>query len=328
MVYSDGSFNDSVALGNVLADYIDQGGGVVLQTFSFYSGAGLGILGRATNGYLPFTTSSYASPGGLTLVKDSPLHPLLDGVNAFNGGTSSYQNSSISIAAGATLVGHWSNGQPLVGAKDIAPGRSAGLNFFPPSSDVRSDFWVSSTDGARLMADALLWSGRIPPTIISAPADQVVAAGGTATFSVVAAGTPPLAYQWRMNGTNIPAATNSTLSFTAGTGDMGYYSVVVSNLYGQTFSVNVTLSPQLHFLPPVLFAGDSLPLFLANSDGSLVASNRAARVQIYASTNLALPFDQWMPLTNPVIPNSGLLQVNDLTATNQASRFFRAREIP
>ena len=66
---------------------------------------------------------------------------------------------------------------------------------------------------------------------------------------------------------------------------MGYYSVVVSNLYGQTFSVNVTLSPQLHFLPPVLFAGDSLPLFLANSDGSLVASNRAARVQIYASTN-------------------------------------------
>jgi hypothetical protein len=328
MVYSDGSFNDSVALGNVLADYIDQGGGVVLQTFSFYSGAGLGILGRATNGYLPFTTSSYASPGGLTLVKDSPLHPLLDGVNAFNGGTSSYQNSSISIAAGATLVGHWSNGQPLVGAKDIAPGRSAGLNFFPPSSDVRSDFWVSSTDGARLMADALLWSGRIPPTIISAPADQVVAAGGTATFSVVAAGTPPLAYQWRMNGTNIPAATNSTLSFTAGTGDMGYYSVVVSNLYGQTFSVNVTLSPQLHFLPPVLFAGDSLPLFLANSDGSLVASNRAARVQIYASTNLALPFDQWMPLTNPVIPNSGLLQVNGLTATNQASRFFRAREIP
>ena len=63
MVYSDGSFNDSVALGNVLADYIDQGGGVVLQTFSFYSGAGLGILGRVTNGYLPFTTCKLCKPG-------------------------------------------------------------------------------------------------------------------------------------------------------------------------------------------------------------------------------------------------------------------------
>src|SRR5206468_758837 len=35
LVYSDASFNDSQALGNVLADYVDGGGGVVLATFAF-----------------------------------------------------------------------------------------------------------------------------------------------------------------------------------------------------------------------------------------------------------------------------------------------------
>jgi hypothetical protein len=329
LVYSDYSFNDSTAMGNVLADYVDQGGGVVLSTFDFATTTTYGIQGRlTTGGYLPFTTASTASPGNLTLMKDLPLNPLLDGVTSFNGGSSSYQNSSISIAAGATLVAHWSNGQPLVGSRDIAPGRVAGLNFFPPSSDAGSGLWVSSTDGARLMADALLWSGRIPPTIISAPADQVVAAGGTATFSVTAAGISPLGYQWRMNGTNLPGATSSTLTFTVQTNSAGYYSVVVTNLYGATYSVNVTLNPPLRFLPPSLSAGSSLPLILANSDGSLVASNRAARIQLYATTNLAQPFSQWILLTNPVIPNAGLLQISGLTATNPVSRFFRAQEIP
>jgi hypothetical protein len=67
---------------------------------------------------------------------------------------------------------------------------------------------------------------------------------------------------------------------------------------------------------------------LTDSDGTLVASNRAARVQIYATTNLKQPFSQWLLLTNAVIPASGLLQVNGLTTTNPVHQFFRAVEIP
>ena len=73
---------------------------------------------RCAVGYLPFTTSSQSSAANLTMVKDQPLHPLLDGVNSLNGGSSSFHNSSITTAAGATLVAHWSNAQPLVGAKE------------------------------------------------------------------------------------------------------------------------------------------------------------------------------------------------------------------
>ena len=328
LVFSDSSFNDNVGMGNVLADYVDQGGGVVPATFVYWNSLGLSMQGRlATGGYLPFTTGGQTNNAGLTLVKDLPLHPLLDAVAAFNGGTSGYLNSPVSIAAGATLVAHWSTGQPLVGAKDIPPGRCAGLNFFPPSSDSTGFGWVSSTDGARLMADALLWSGKIPPAILSAPADQVLPLGATATFKVVAAGTGPLGYQWRLNGANLPSATSSTLSFTVQPGSPGAYSVVVSNLYGMTTSLNATLNPQLRFLSPVI-SGGNFSLLLVDGDGSPVATNRASRVSLYATTNLAFPMSLWTLLTNAVLPSGSQLRADGFNVTNSSRQFYRAVEAP
>jgi hypothetical protein len=35
-----------------------------------------------------------------------------------------------------------------------------------------------------------------------------VVQGAAVTFSVAASGTPPLAYQWQFNGTNVPGVTN------------------------------------------------------------------------------------------------------------------------
>ena len=329
LVYSDFPFNNNIAMGNVLADYIDQGGGVALATFAFYSGAGPGIQGRLVSGaYLPFTTGTQSSGTTQTLVADLPSHPLLDGVASFNGGTSSFHNSPIAITAGSTLVAHWSNGQPLVGARDMAPGRIAGLNFFPPSNNARSDFWLATTDGGRLMSDALLWSGRIPPVILTAPIDRIVPVGSPVTFSVVAAGGSPLSYQWRLNGTNIPAATNSILTFTVQANSMGYYNVAVSNLYGITYSVNATLNPQLRFVAPALSSSPNFPILLQNVDGSTVDSNRAARVQISAATNLSAVPSPWTPLTNAVTSSNGLLRVDGLKTTNSTYRFFRASEIP
>jgi hypothetical protein len=328
LVYSDASFNNNVTLGNALADYIDQGGGVALATFAFYSSGGLGIQGRVvTGGYLPFSTGTQGGGTDLTLTKDLPLHPLLDGVASFDGGAASYQNSPITNALGATLVAHWSNGQPLVSAKDTAPGRCAGLNFYPPSSDVNSSFWLAGTDGARLMADALLWSGRIPPTLLSAPADQIRPIGATATFSVTAKGTAPLTFQWRLNGTNLPSATTSTLSFVVGGNSAGSYSVVVSNLYGATTSLGATLNPQLRFLKPSP-SGGAFSLLLVNADGSPVATNRAARVRLYATPNVALPLAGWSLVTNPVVPSNGQLRVDGFNLTNPPTQFFRAIEAP
>src|SRR5206468_8911432 len=48
---------------------------------------------------------------------------------------------------------------------------------------------------------------RSAPTITTAPANQTVTAGQTASFTVVAGGTAPLSYQWQKNGANIAGAT-------------------------------------------------------------------------------------------------------------------------
>ncbi|HEY5913706.1 MAG TPA: LamG-like jellyroll fold domain-containing protein [Verrucomicrobiae bacterium] len=71
------------------------------------------------------------------------------------------------------------------------------------------------------------------PSIVEQPQSQTVTEWATATFSVVATGTPPLTYAWQKDSVPIPGATNSTYSLTAARlTDAGHYSVVVSNVAG------------------------------------------------------------------------------------------------
>ncbi len=83
-----------------------------------------------------------------------------------------------------------------------------------------------------------------PPSITSQPASQAVAVGQTATFTVVAAGTAPLAYQWTRNGTAISGATSSsyTTPSTATTDNGSQFGVVVSNLFGSASSSQAILT--------------------------------------------------------------------------------------
>ena len=84
----------------------------------------------------------------------------------------------------------------------------------------------------------------VPPTIIIQPVSQTNYVGTTASFSVVASGTPPLSYQWSTNGTTLIGATNSTLTLTNVqlSQNGSYYSVLVSNAVGLTNSITVTLT--------------------------------------------------------------------------------------
>jgi hypothetical protein len=83
-----------------------------------------------------------------------------------------------------------------------------------------------------------------PPNILVQPQSQTVFADATVNLSALAIGSPPLAYQWRLNGTNISAAANATaitptLTLTnVQTGQSGNYSVTVSNPAGSTNSAN------------------------------------------------------------------------------------------
>jgi len=82
------------------------------------------------------------------------------------------------------------------------------------------------------------------PSITTQPASTTVTVGQTATFSVTASGTYPLAYQWQKNSANISGATGTSYT-TAATvsGDNGAkFDVVVSNSMGSATSSMATLT--------------------------------------------------------------------------------------
>jgi Immunoglobulin I-set domain len=84
----------------------------------------------------------------------------------------------------------------------------------------------------------------VAPSITRQPSNQTVTAGQSATFSVTAAGTAPLSYQWQMGTTPITGATSASYTTAAATtSDSGtQYRVVVSNSEGNATSNTATLT--------------------------------------------------------------------------------------
>lgn len=72
-----------------------------------------------------------------------------------------------------------------------------------------------------------------PPRVLSTPVDQRVLSGRAADFTVSAAGTRPLAFQWLKDALALPGATSLRLAIDATRpGDAGSYQVVITNAYG------------------------------------------------------------------------------------------------
>lgn len=111
---------------------------------------------------------------------------------------------------------------------------------------------LDGTSGASITAsndstDPTLPSAATGPTISVQPANQTVAEGATASFSVTAtasAGGGSLSYQWKKNGTNISGATSSSYTTPASTiGDTGaVFSVAVTDSNGTRLSSNAVLT--------------------------------------------------------------------------------------
>jgi len=85
-----------------------------------------------------------------------------------------------------------------------------------------------------------------PPTITTQPGDESVTSGQTATFRVVATGSPPLSYQWQKGTSALGDANNGSSSYTTpatSASDNGStFSVIVSNSAGSVTSNAATLT--------------------------------------------------------------------------------------
>ncbi len=83
----------------------------------------------------------------------------------------------------------------------------------------------------------------IAPSITTQPAGLTVSAGNSATFTVVASGTPAPTYQWKKNGADIAGATGATYTIANVTSaDAANYWVVVTNSAGSVTSGGAILT--------------------------------------------------------------------------------------
>lgn len=105
---------------------------------------------------------------------------------------------------------------------------------------------VTDDSGAVTSSPAVL-SVVVPgvaPALTSQPQSCTVLAGNTASFTNGATGTAPLGYQWYFNtNTAVSGATGTVLVLPAvATNQAGYYTVVVTNLYGGATSTPALLT--------------------------------------------------------------------------------------
>lgn len=90
---------------------------------------------------------------------------------------------------------------------------------------------------------ATLTALNVPASITTAPLPQTGGLGESVTFSVVADGSAPIAYQWLQNGNDIPNAAGTSYTINPiKLESAGNYSVRVSNGFGATTSTPVALT--------------------------------------------------------------------------------------
>src|SRR5262249_7898692 len=162
-------------------------------------------------------------------------------------------NFTVSVNGSAPFTYQWrKNGVNIVGA--TAPSFSiASLQL----SDAGAYTVVVSNGAGSVVSDPatlIVTTTPVPPTITAQPISATVVAGAPAQFSVTAAGSSPLSYQWRKDGAIISGATAATYSIaSASAADAGSYTVTVANAAGSATSdpaVLTVITPPSIDTPP------------------------------------------------------------------------------
>lgn len=178
-------------------------------------------------------------------------------------------NHSVALRADGTVVA-WGNNEhgqttvppDLSGVVAIAAGDSRTLAL---KADGTVLSWGSSTEGT-VPADLPYATGLSPdarfavagpasPRFTVQPWDQVVSIYQSVVLTAKVVGRPPVTYQWRFKGVDIPSATQDTLTIpNMQKENMGAYTLVASNEFGVAFSRAAALTHSGIFnLAPVLY---------------------------------------------------------------------------
>jgi alpha-tubulin suppressor-like RCC1 family protein len=279
----------------------------------------------ATNNLLTLTNVQYASGGYYTVTAANSL-----GTNPSSSAALlvlsppviSLQPASQAVLVGATAsfaVGAFGT-LPLdyrwrFNGFDLPGATQSSYTIVSAQTTNAGDYCVSVSNrfGMTLSSNATL-SVLVPPSITAQPTNLTVFAGASATFQLVATGSPPLSYQWFFNETNPLgwAAANALVLTNVRFADAGLYSALVTNVAGSATS---TLAALTVLAPPGLL---NMPQYFPPGVFEVsVAGMFGSNYVVEASTNLL----DWVPLET----NTSPFTFTDTNALNLPLRFYRAR---
>jgi phosphatidylinositol-3-phosphatase len=258
---------------------------------------------------------SGSSSSGLTATAQDPPSITTEPASAV---VTAGQSASFSVVAAgsAPLSYQWKrNGAAIGGA--TASSYSTGATS---SSDNGETFTVTVSNVAGTVtsnpATLTVTASPIAPTITTQPASDAVTVGQSASFSVVAAGTDPLSYQWKMNGVAISGATANNYSTGPTTsGDNGEgFTVTVSNSAGAVTSTKAVLTVST----PVAAApfGHVVIVMEENADYSTVVGNSSTMPYLNSLITQYGLATQYYANTHPSIGNYEMLVTGQVLTNN------------
>lgn len=202
--------------------------------------------------------------------------------------TISSQPSSISVCAGDVAIFHvaasgtgigyqWYQGTlPLADGGRISGTTTSALTLSGTLAIDAGEYWCKITGLCNVLdSDPALLKVTDQLLITNQPSSDSVCIGGTAVFSISAAGGAALSYQWQFNDIDIPGEESSTLVVNnVSLMHIGNYRCVVSNTCGQTVNsvrVNLTILEPLQIIQSpdsLLLCAGSNATFRVEATGS------------------------------------------------------------
>jgi hypothetical protein len=153
------------AVGDVLAQFWDNGGSVVMAVDAIYDGKLTGRFANLSAGYMLIDGSASGGPTSLDSMSQNVManDPLLAGVNLISIQShlgQAWENTG-AVINGGTVVASWLRArQPMV-MRGMKSGRAlVALNLYPVSFAATEFSWGG--DGARLIQNAILCSVCAP----------------------------------------------------------------------------------------------------------------------------------------------------------------------
>lgn len=159
------------------------------------------------------------------------------------------QTATLQVAAAGTgaITYQWYQGASG-DTSSPAPG-ATNSSFTTPALAVTTSYWVrvtSPTGHVDSNTATVTVNAAGAPTITTQPADKSIASGSSTSLSVIAAGTPPLSYQWfagNAGDTNTPMASGNSSTFnTPALTSTTRFWVLVTNAAGRANSTAATVT--------------------------------------------------------------------------------------